>query len=157
MNLIGQRFGRLTVQTYSNRPGYAVCKCDCGNVKEVRVDALTRHYKPVRSCGCLRNEAASVTGKNEGMANFAKNNALTIKYGTNVGIFKHKRPRKNNSSGHVGVYFNEDKNRYEAYISFQRKRYALGTYTTLEAAVSARENAEKVIDAELAEAYAEVS
>jgi hypothetical protein len=60
---IGQRFGRLVitqlgvrVPTRRHTIRAAVCLCDCGAVKTVRVNDLTRKPQGVRSCGCLRRE-----------------------------------------------------------------------------------------------------
>ena len=57
-NLIGQRFGKLTVIAdtgKSNRWGKIwLCQCDCGNTKEV--DSNKLHMKSVTSCGCLRKD-----------------------------------------------------------------------------------------------------
>lgn len=64
-NLIGQRFGRLTVieRTGILKNGSALwrCKCDCGQIKT----ATTAHLKGgfVQSCGCLKRERASENGK----------------------------------------------------------------------------------------------
>lgn len=57
-NLIGERFGKLTVIDYGKvliKNGkrvryYYKCQCDCGNTKLVRSDALKLGQK---SCGCI--------------------------------------------------------------------------------------------------------
>jgi hypothetical protein len=60
---LGQKFGRLLVEKalplerVGNRWNrYYECKCDCGQIKKVRLDAL----KPggTKSCGCLQKEIA---------------------------------------------------------------------------------------------------
>lgn len=55
----GERYGRLTVvslsEKRSGRKTYWLCKCDCGNYKEVRSDCLGS----VNSCGCLKKEQDS--------------------------------------------------------------------------------------------------
>lgn len=56
-DLKGQRFGFLTVleldkqKSNSNRK-YWICKCDCGNIKSIRGDALKSKKQPTVSCGC---------------------------------------------------------------------------------------------------------
>lgn len=54
----GQRFGRLTVllETTSPRGPAAVCRCDCSQVKTVRIAVLLAGG--VSSCGCYRAEIA---------------------------------------------------------------------------------------------------
>lgn len=60
---IGRRFGRLVVESVSReRRGkrdmiMAHCRCDCGTVKDVFWEGLTRGH--VKSCGCLNRELAA--------------------------------------------------------------------------------------------------
>jgi hypothetical protein len=60
LDLIGQRFGRLIVQTRSTAtfsdPKHVrwICLCDCGAVATVRAAVLRRGC--TRSCGCLKRE-----------------------------------------------------------------------------------------------------
>lgn len=61
IDLTGQRFGRLVVLEkvdYNNTPQRCEakwrCKCDCGNIVEVRGTSLRKGA--TRSCGCLHNE-----------------------------------------------------------------------------------------------------
>ena len=61
-NLLGQRFGRLTVikdlGSKNNRKLW-LCKCDCGNLKECTTTALRRKDGNTQSCGCLQKERTS--------------------------------------------------------------------------------------------------
>ena len=53
----GERFGRLTVLRIGTRSTSGrrwVCRCDCGNIVEVRGAALRKGK--TQSCGCLRVE-----------------------------------------------------------------------------------------------------
>lgn len=66
-DLIGQRFGKLTVlyliSDYKQRGRYNVwkCKCDCGNLcNAVSRDLIIGHKK---SCGCLKSEGESLIQK----------------------------------------------------------------------------------------------
>lgn len=65
IDLTGQIFGRLTVINYQgvNDKGIHMwlCRCECGNEKVVRGDAL--RYGQTRSCGCLAHEAHVAAGK----------------------------------------------------------------------------------------------
>ena len=58
-DIVGKKFGRLTVCSYSHSNGYSkyyLCKCDCGNQKTVfRGNIL---YGKTLSCGCLQRERA---------------------------------------------------------------------------------------------------
>ena len=60
LEIIGQRFGRLTVTRDSGRRDSSGtilwrCLCDCGRMHQARGWHLKRGR--VRSCGCLRVEA----------------------------------------------------------------------------------------------------
>ena len=64
-NLLNQKFNRLTVIGEApsiNKKTFWKCKCDCGNILNVRADALKSGK--TKSCGCLNNEMRSKTGKN---------------------------------------------------------------------------------------------
>ncbi len=61
INLIGKKFGKLTVisksqKTDKNNNQYWICKCDCGNIKEIRGTHLqvTNSRCSTKSCGCLK-------------------------------------------------------------------------------------------------------
>jgi hypothetical protein len=55
-NIQGQEFGRLTAMYRLNRtgPGWWECLCQCGEVVDVRLNALTSGR--TLSCGCLRSQ-----------------------------------------------------------------------------------------------------
>jgi hypothetical protein len=57
-NLTGQKFGRLLVIKYIktiNKRSYWLCKCDCGNEKEVIGNYLSSGR--TKSCGCYQHES----------------------------------------------------------------------------------------------------
>lgn len=63
INLVGQQFGRLTVESLSDQRDksgevYYECACGCGARTTVRSAVLRRGF--TRSCGCLRSEMASM-------------------------------------------------------------------------------------------------
>lgn len=68
MDLIGQRYGRLTVlqraETINKRTRW-LCRCDCG--QEVTVEAYNLKTGHTQSCGCLQKEAASLASTTHGM------------------------------------------------------------------------------------------
>ncbi|WP_339495794.1 hypothetical protein [Pseudomonas sp. RA_105y_Pfl2_P56] len=62
-DLLGRLFGRLTVTEESpsvGRKAHWMCRCECGTVKVVGADALTRGA--TLSCGCLKKELATTHG-----------------------------------------------------------------------------------------------
>ena len=55
--LVGEKFGRLTVIRYSSKRGknkLYECKCDCGNTTYICRDELISGH--TKSCGCLKKE-----------------------------------------------------------------------------------------------------
>lgn len=53
IEFIGKKFGRLTILSLT-RHGYyvyAVCKCDCGTIKEINLSNILSNKQ--KSCGCL--------------------------------------------------------------------------------------------------------
>lgn len=73
--LIGKKFGKLTVMLFVGRKGNGsqkiyLCKCDCGNDAEIYGGALKRGA--TTSCGCVRREVydqalIDLTGKKFGI------------------------------------------------------------------------------------------
>ena len=72
-DLIGQRFGRLTVISKiepRNHRAYWLCECECGRKKEVSTYSL--RIGKTKSCGCLRKDNAVKVAKTRN--NFLGNN-----------------------------------------------------------------------------------
>jgi hypothetical protein len=54
-DLVGRKFGLLTVTEYSGKPGLKhrwICQCECGNSKDIQENHLTSNI--TKSCGCLK-------------------------------------------------------------------------------------------------------
>src|SRR5690625_1924022 len=68
MDLTGQRYGQLTVikevDRNANNHRQWFCKCDCGNVKIIRMNNL--RDGTTKSCGCLGPERMDLTGDRYG-------------------------------------------------------------------------------------------
>lgn len=64
IDITGQRYGRLVAISKSknvNGRTSWLCKCDCGNMKNVTSNSLRRGA--IKSCGCIRKEQASSRSK----------------------------------------------------------------------------------------------
>lgn len=139
-DMMGQRFGRLTVTGYcdlekpesnGNKRGI-VCLCDCGREITTTRKAL---LEGLQSCGCLRNEIAR---------KHAQEGSMGHKNGTNVRAIREGRPpNANNKSDILGVYYNEREGRWIAKIGIKGKTIALGRFATKEEAAAARHAAEE--------------
>lgn len=88
INLLGQKYGRLTViapaEDYISPSGKHItqwkCQCDCGNTSIVSTSSLRSNG--VKSCGCLRNEKAIARCTTMSKLNEKKNKyELTGEYG----------------------------------------------------------------------------
>ncbi len=137
---VGKTFGRLTVISYAGkrriiREHSAVtinlwrCRCDCGNERIITQPELEKGN--TLSCGCYKRDLLL--------------QSMILYQNTSVAVLERnkKGKRKNNTSGHTGVY--QDKSgRWIAYINFQKKRYWLGRYEKKEDAIKAREKGEEM-------------
>lgn len=122
--MVGNRYGRLFVTGLADDAMKLKCKCDCGN--EAEIYYVNVMIGKTKSCGCLRSE----TMKNK-------------KYNTNLGVILKTDTYKCNKTGHTGVWYDERKDKYQAYISFHGKKHHLGTFVNYGEAVAARLEAEE--------------
>ena len=63
LDVIGKRFGKLTILKYSftkNYRKYYLCKCDCGNEKNIYIHSILRGS--TRSCGCIKGVVHGMYG-----------------------------------------------------------------------------------------------
>jgi hypothetical protein len=73
MDLAGQRFGRLVVQSFGGRSNNVTrwnCLCDCGRVTIVRAGQLRSGH--TSSCGCLMREVIKVHRRTHGQSKLGK-------------------------------------------------------------------------------------
>lgn len=133
-NIIGQRFGKLTVIGRESNGSHAkfLCRCDCGREIAVRGDSL-RSGKTI-SCGCSKK----TTGKIKQLEDGRKLQDHTSN------VFFKGTVSKNNTSGINGV--SKLKNgKYRAYIGYKNKVYSLIEDYDINIAISARAEAEKAV------------
>lgn len=136
-NLIGKKFGRLTVVRLSenrshNRENIWECICQCGGKTKARTSDLQTGH--IRSCGCLMIEFAN--------KNVRKAIESDRYKGTKIGRLKAGKP-SNNTSGCKGVYWNKNEGKWHARITFKNKVHSLGRYENKEDAIKARKEAEE--------------
>ena len=135
-DIAGQRFERLMAlyPTKQRKKGSVIwhCRCDCG--KEIDVSYNELVYSNLQSCGCKKKE------HDDKLADY-----LTHIAGTSLDVIKSKKIPTNNTTGVKGVYLIRGK--WVAKIVFQKKAYYLGTFTEFKDAVSARKEAEELLNA----------
>ena len=138
---IGDRYEKLIVIDFDGK--YAICKCECGNIKHIRKTSLTAKKNPTRSCGCIQKQVAHNIGNKTITENGRKQIERNMTYNTNFQVITQDKPPVNNTSGVKGVSWNKEKEAWDAYINIHGKRIRLGRYTKFEDAVKARKRAEE--------------
>jgi len=146
-DLTGQQFGMLTaIAPAGNINGRTawLCHCSCGRETVVKTTHLRSGH--TESCGCLLGDnEADRAGKQYGRSPEQMRRLrerLTYIDGTCVEMLAARTVRRNNTSGVPGVCWYARKERWQAAICFQGKRYCLGYYRCFEDAVKARKQAE---------------
>ncbi|RXZ77222.1 hypothetical protein EBB07_33665 [Paenibacillaceae bacterium] len=136
-DLTNTRFDRLVaIETVGRAKGNKTflwrCICDCKNEVIVRGDFLKG--KGVKSCGCLKKEQDH------------QNLILEIQKryieGVKVPSLRAKT-RKDNSSGHKGVYWAKRERKWVASIGIKGKSVYLGYFADKQDAIRARKEAEE--------------
>ena len=143
MDLIGKKYGRLTVTGNAQRKGYVVCQCECGNRLEVRAASLTTKKQPTRSCGCLHSEVMHELGTKSIARNSKSRIDTDVRFHTNFGVIERAEPHKNNHSGAKGVWHDKERDLWEAYINVHGRRIHLGRFKSRDDAIKARARAEE--------------
>lgn len=144
-DIAGIRFGKLVAiePTQKRMAGFIIwkCKCDCGNITFVNSNSLLTGN--TTSCGCYIHESKKIKESAlKNINNFRKENYID---NTRLDFLDKTNPNKNNSTGHRGVYFRKDTGKYFSKIMFRSTNYNLGTFNTIEEAISARKDAEENI------------
>ena len=134
-NLLGEKFGRLTVIAYAGKINGVhkwLCRCDCGKQSIVRQDFLTSGK--TQGCGCAGQEK--------------RLKSMGFVEGTSIAILQRTKKRliASNKSGCAGVYQNKKHGKWCAQITFKGKTYFLGAYEKKEDAIKARRDGEKIYE-----------
>ena len=116
-NLVGLRFGRLTVlrldDSKPDSPMHWVCKCDCGNIKSI-VGASLKNGN-TKSCGCLQKEKAASQGASSKTHGKSKTRLYRVWRGMKSRVFD-KNSTKYDIYGGRGIQMcDEWKNSFEAF------------------------------------------
>lgn len=192
MNIIGKRFGRLTVMSQTEEYIHGsvawICKCDCGNYIKASTRDLNRGA--VKSCGCLKKERYDIVGQRFGKLTVIKKETLgshckflcqcdcgslisvrgdSLKSGKTVScgcakksdvkakqlesgraLVDHTSPvffkgtvSKNSRTGINGVTI--VKGKYVAYIGYKNKTYRLVTTDDIKIAQDVRKEADEAV------------
>lgn len=137
IDLTGQQFGDLIVKALSSRRGNNNtllwrCKCSCG--KTVYLHSFSLVHGHNKSCGCKRDAK-----RDQGLMEHIKRDTID---GTRISALNTKL-HSANKSGHKGVRFNTQRNKWTAHIGFKGKQISLGYFSDKEDAIAARKKAEE--------------
>ena len=137
-DVAGQKFAMLTALYPTGERGHNGsilwhCRCDCGKEIDIALDRLK--YSEVISCGCMREKC-----------NQELQEKLIHIAGTSIDAIRSQKIRTDNKTGVRGVYVKRGK--YCAIITFQQKKYYLGSYAALETAAEVRKEAERLLHGE---------
>lgn len=133
LDLIGRRFGRLTVTARlgadDRRRVLWTCRCDCGR----EITAATRDLRrgAVVSCGCKRAEQSA-----RNLSSIPIDTKLQRTDGTNLSRLRSTRPQKNNACGVRGVS-KTPSGMYRACVYCQGRRISAGMHKSLDEAARA--------------------
>jgi hypothetical protein len=142
-DLVGQKFGHLTVLERLNIPGNSrwLCRCDCGNLHEAYATNLKSGR--VASCGCVKRRGKNPADNVEGTSLSA--------------ITRKKRSDKTFGSGVKGVTWDNTHKKWVAKIGFKGKVILLGYFDELRPAVEVRKKAEELYFKPILEKYSDNS
>jgi hypothetical protein len=154
-DLTGKKFGRLEAikivepKIRRDKRSYWLCICDCGNKSIVSVSHLMNGR--TKSCGCYRKEIASINGIKH-QSNLKPLDVEKVMIGvkkncvfdTSLNALS-KTLLSNNTSGVKGVVWDKSRNKWQAKIEFQKKRYFLGRFSNKEDAIKVRKQAEEML------------
>lgn len=152
--VLGKKFGKLTVVERVNSEGSSRyrCRCDCGNEIIVRSSYLLTGS--TKSCGCLRSENAKELMESIKENGHDARDANRFE-GTNIASLNESLS-KSNKTGYKGVSKMKS-GRYRAYINIRGTQKHLGSFDTAEDAAEARKIAEKEIFQPIIDRYNEVN
>ena len=148
-DLTGQRFGQLVVLGRADQRGSRgkrtvplwECRCDCGNITYKSTDVLTN--PSVSMCSECADKYTTDQMREH----------LRFFDGTQIGKLTVDIKASNNLSGVRGVYYDKNTNKYRVRIKLKGKLLHIGSYSSLDDAIKAREEAQKVYYGTILESY----
>lgn len=152
IDITGQKFGKLIVLKKTNKRNKKKeilweCKCDCGNFKLSTYRYLKNRH--TTSCGCVQQANKKIFGelikkqevREKISKTFSKNDG--IERGTKLSALKRGGLLSSNKSGHTGVCYLKNSNKWKAYITLKGHQISLGEYKEKDDAIKARELGEE--------------
>ena len=111
INLIEQKFNRLTVKKYYGKNKYGnklwLCECECGSGKEVIATTNSLRSNNTKSCGCLQKEAVIKHNKKLSTHNKTNTRLFNIWRGMKLRCYNTKSKDYKNY-GEIGITICEE-------------------------------------------------
>lgn len=142
IDITNQHFGRLKVIRRTDKVTKSgdivwLCRCECGNYREINGYALRNGI--TQSCGCLRREVSRSRMKHDKVLKVQQGNVKNLKQVSGTSLIAIKKLRKNNRSGVPGVSFDKKTHRWIARLMFRGKYVLNKSYESFAEAVVARQ------------------
>lgn len=149
-NLVGQKFGKLTVVSLVVSTPYSkkawLCKCDCGKVC-IRLESslkISKRDGRISSCGCYIKPNLT-TGDALRCSKAGSHRKDAYVNGSNVQMTFREGTIQTNTSGCQGVSWSKTSHKWHCYVGYQNYRANLGYYEEMEDAIRIRKLAEEAI------------
>lgn len=130
----------LSNETEKNGNAKWVCQCDCGNW--IVIDGQRLRNGTTRSCGCLRREVTRHQSQTNQAFKAYQGNSDNLKNKDGI-FYASLRKSSRNSSGVVGVSFDQHSQKYIARLRFNGRYVLNKAVDTLEEAAELRWMAEQ--------------
>lgn len=150
MNLIGQKFGMLTVKELAVAKPYSqkswLCICDCGNTC-IRLETslkVSQRDGHISSCGCLPKQNLTA-GDTKRCIKAGLHRKDTFVNGCNIQMTFREGTISTNSSGTQGISYSKNNNKWHVYIGYKNYRANLGYFEDINDAIKIRKLAEEAI------------
>ena len=142
-DLTGKEYGHLKVTAMLPLEDKVECVCQkCGRTEKHGI----YYIKLMTQCSeCTKTETKNKISKALSESEFYKNGTFLVAWEPE------RKKNSNNSSGHRGVDYDKERNKWRAYIKYQRKDMFIGRFNTIEEAIEARRIVEDDIKLRLVE------
>ena len=119
-----------------------IAGCIDSTTKYVRVKINGKRYQAHKLVWMLHNSASPICDIDHINRVRSDNRIENLRLATRAENCRNTKIRTNNNTGTTGVCFKKGKNKYEVNINVDKKQIFIGAYSSKEAAVSARREAE---------------
>lgn len=152
-NLVGEKFGMLTVierAEDSYLPNGETrrkwkCRCDCGN-EVVRHETTLKNKNHLHCCGCVQRAKLKPQTDKKLLSRAGKRGIQgRMVNGVNMLMLDNDKNISTNTSGHKGVSYQKNIDKWRAYVGYKNHRYTLIYDEDIEVCIKIRQEAVQAI------------